>query len=194
MKPVLVYLLITPLLLFIASGRSVTPAHAIPAALAVMPAATTLLRGDDPCIYRPSVLRFFCDTARDGGDAEFVVAFGVAGDIPLLGDVNGDGRDDPCIYRPSVLRFFCDTARDGGDAEFVVAFGVAGDIPLLGDVNGDGRDDPCVYRPSVLRFFCDTARDGGDAEFVVAFGITDDIPLIGNVGRPFGVALPLVIR
>jgi len=28
----------------------------------------------------------------------------------------------------------------------------------------------------------------------VAFGITDDIPLIGNVGRPFGVALPLVIR
>lgn len=86
MKPVLVYLLITPFLLFIASGWSVTPAHAIPAALAVMPAATTL-QGDDPCVYRPSVLRFFCDTARDGGDAEFVVMFGILDDIPLIGNV-----------------------------------------------------------------------------------------------------------
>jgi hypothetical protein len=120
--------------------------------------------------------------------------FGIADDIPLLGDLDGDGHDDPCVYRPSVLRFFCDTARNGGDAELIIAFGIANDIPLLGDLNGDGRDEPCVYRPSVQRFFCDTARDGGDADLVIAFGIAGDVPLIGSVARQFGVYVPIVTR
>ncbi|WP_322821840.1 hypothetical protein [Chloroflexus sp.] len=160
------------------------------------PTATVaaLLPGDDPCVYRPSVLRFFCDTNRSGGDAEFVLVFGIAGDTPLLGGVNGDGRDDPCVYRPSVQRFFCDTARNGGDAEQIIMFGIPDDIPLLGDLYGDGRDEPCVYRPSVLRFFCDTARDGGDADLIIAFGIAGDVPLIGSVARQFGVYVPIVTR
>ncbi|MBO9316322.1 MAG: hypothetical protein J7456_11130, partial [Chloroflexus sp.] len=68
-----------------------------------------------------------------GGDAELVIAFGIADDMPLLGDLNGDGFDEPCVYRPSVNRFFCDTARNGGDAELVIAFGIADDMPLLGN-------------------------------------------------------------
>ena len=158
------------------------------------PASTALLPNDDPCVYRPSATHFYCDTARNGGDAEFSLMFGVTGDIPLLGDLDGNGRDDPCVYRPSVNRFFCDTARNGGDAELVIAFGIADDIPLLGDLNGDGFDEPCVYRPSVNRFFCDTARNGGDAELVIAFGIADDMPLLGNTGRHFGVLVPIVTR
>ncbi|WP_322489909.1 hypothetical protein [Chloroflexus sp.] len=71
---------------------------------------------------------------RNGASAEFVVLFGVSGDIPLLGDVDGDGRAYPCVYRPSLQRFYCDTAHNGGAAEVEVAFGSAGDVPLIGSL------------------------------------------------------------
>lgn len=101
--------------------------------LAAMPPSTTtanaqlqsnaLFRGDVACVFRPSSQRFYCDTGRDGGFAEYSVVFGAATDIPLLGDINGDGRDVACAYRPSTQQFFCDTARNGTPAEFVVLLG-----------------------------------------------------------------------
>ncbi len=51
----------------------------------------------DPCIVRDG--RFLCDTAGDGGAAEASIAFGQPGDIPLLGDWDGDSRADTCVYR-----------------------------------------------------------------------------------------------
>lgn len=42
---------------------------------------------DKPCVYRPSVQRFFCDTACDGGDGDLIMAFGIAADIPLIESV-----------------------------------------------------------------------------------------------------------
>jgi hypothetical protein len=62
--------------------------------------------------------------------------FGQPGDVPLLGDADGDGRDDACVYR--IDRFLCDTAHNGGAAEVEILFGEAGGIgiPVLGNLNG----------------------------------------------------------
>ncbi|MCS6840973.1 MAG: hypothetical protein NZ699_01985 [Roseiflexus sp.] len=92
------------------------------------------MQGDAPCVCRSSAQRFFCNTARNGGAAEFTVAFGEPLDAPLLGDVDGTGRDAACVYRPLTQRFLCDTARNGGAAEFEVAFGNPSDIPLIGSL------------------------------------------------------------
>lgn len=131
--------------------------------------------GDDPCLLRRG--NFVCDTAHDGGEEELLVSFrGPGSDIPLLGDLDGDGDDDPCRYRPGT--FLCDSAHDGGTPELVVAFGQAGDIPLLGDLDGEGRDDACVYRGN--HFLCDSAHNGGTAELVVSFN-----PFGHPLVRPF---------
>jgi hypothetical protein len=131
--------------------------------------------GADPCVFSEDGLA--CDLLHDGGSAEAAIAFGRSGDIPFLGNLDGDSRDDLCVYRNG--RFLCDTAHDGGTAETEIAFGVPGDIPLLGDMNGDGRDDACVRRGR--RFACDTRHNGGFAEVQVVFGRVTDIPLLGDV-------------
>jgi hypothetical protein len=124
--------LVSILLLILPFGWSFSSSEAI--TLTHPHTSTALLPNNDLCTYRVAVTRFYCDTARDGGDAEFTLMFGVSGDIPLLGDLDRNGRHKPCVYRPSVNHFCCDTARNGGDAELVIAFGIANDIPLLGNV------------------------------------------------------------
>ncbi|HSS51732.1 MAG TPA: hypothetical protein VLX28_22545, partial [Thermoanaerobaculia bacterium] len=130
---------------------------------------------DAPCLYAAGT--FACDLRHDGGAPEIAYPFGgQPGDVPLLGDVDGDGRDDLCIYRRQ--HFLCDTARNGTVA-LDVPFGAAGDVPLLGDVDGDGRADLCVRRGN--RFLCDTAHNGGTAEVVMTFGRPGDPALLGDV-------------
>lgn len=100
----------------------------------------------DLCVVRGD--HVLCDTANDGGSADLRFLFGQSGDIPALGDLDGDGRADLCVFRDR--RFLCDTAHDGGAPEGESAqFSSVppGAQPLLADVDGedDGRADPC-YR------------------------------------------------
>ena len=58
----------------------------------------------------------------------------VTGDLPVLGDYDGDGRDDPCVFRAGEI--LCNTAHDGGAAEARLFFGRNGDRPLFGNLDG----------------------------------------------------------
>jgi hypothetical protein len=140
------------------------------------------------CAYRGNA--FLCDT-EGTGQAAGVFPFGLGAplDVPLLGDVDGDGSVDPCVRRGS--RFACDTARNGGQAEVKIDFGLPADLPLLGDVDGDGRADPCVHRGN--QFLCDTRHDGGSAEVRIAFGVPSDVALLADVDGD-GRADPCVYR
>ncbi|HKI00500.1 MAG TPA: hypothetical protein VKK31_00835 [Thermoanaerobaculia bacterium] len=130
--------------------------------------------GSEICVFRNG--RFRCDT-NGGGAPEVDHVFAVRGGVPLLGDVDDDGRDDYCLFRGT--RFDCDSGHDYHEAEFTLFFGQPGDTPLLGDVNGDGRDEACVFRTD--RFLCDTAHDGGAAETVIVFGQAGDRALLGDL-------------
>jgi hypothetical protein len=66
-------------------------------------------------------------------EPELILTFG-GGGVPLLGDVDGDGRDEICLARDGRLR--CDTNHDGGGAELDVPFDPAEGEPLLGNVDG----------------------------------------------------------
>ncbi len=130
---------------------------------------------DEPCIVRNG--HFRCDTGRTGGEPEIDHVFAIRGGVPVLGDVDGDGREDFCLFRTN--RFDCDSGHDNGAAETTIVFGQGGDTPLLGDVDGDGRAEACVFR--LDRFLCDTGHDGGAAETVIAFGAPGDQALLGDV-------------
>ncbi|MEO7418608.1 MAG: hypothetical protein ABI163_16230, partial [Thermoanaerobaculia bacterium] len=123
---------------------------------------------DEPCLFRNG--HFLCDTGRTGGEPEVDHVFAIRGGVPVLGDVDGDGREDFCLFRTN--RFDCDSGHDYGAAETAIVFGQAGDTPLLGDVDGDGRADACVFR--LDRFLCDTGHDGGAAETTITFGAPGD--------------------
>lgn len=129
-------------------------------------------------VFRPSTNRFFLDAAGDGGTPEQILWFGGDGDLPLIGDWNGDGLDEIGVYRPSTSFFFLDT-DGGGAAEKIIHFGASGDLPLIGDWNGDGIDDVGVFRESENLFFLDT-NGGGAPEETLQYGASSDQPLVGD--------------
>ena len=139
------------------------------------------LKEDSYCVYRGNT--FLCDAAVNGQEVPAAaLGLGYPTDVPLLGDIDGDGRVDACTHRGN--RFLCDTKHDGGVAEVKIAFGVPGDLGLLGDVDGDGKADVCIYRNGV--FACDTAHDGVFAEVKLDLrpalqGMTAGVPLLGDI-------------
>ncbi|MFH1331637.1 MAG: L,D-transpeptidase family protein [Actinomycetota bacterium] len=81
---------------------------------------------------------------RDGtGHTTRLESFGGSGDIPLMGDWDGDGVDTPGLYRPGEGRL---VIRNGTEPiSFVYA--IPGDgLPVVADTDGDGRDTVSLAR------------------------------------------------
>ena len=85
-------------------------------------------------LFRPSIGRWFFP----GGPA---ADWGMAGDMPLPGDYNGDSIRDLAVFRPSNGTWYI----NGGAT---VLWGAPGDIPVPADYNGDHVVDIAVFRPS----------------------------------------------
>jgi len=153
---------------------------------------------DDIGVWRPSTRQFYLDLNGNdrwdrprGGDLR-IDGFGLAADLPVTGDWNGDGTDDIGVWRPSTGEFLLDANGNhrwdgvsGGDLQ-TVAFGLASDRPVSGDWNGDGKDDVGVWRPSTRQFRLDANGNhrwdeaaGGDV-LTGAFGAATDVPLAGR--------------
>lgn len=130
-------------------------------------------------------------------NADTVIGFfGLSGDIPLVGDINGDGRDDAVVVRNDgsgnmqwVAAFSDANGLVGGSgAGNTATFGFMTDIPVLADINGDGRMDIGYVRSDgaggrIWRFAL-TTRSGAFTNFAAVsttFGATGDIPLIGQL-------------
>jgi GH25 family lysozyme M1 (1,4-beta-N-acetylmuramidase) len=106
--------------------------------------------------------------------------WGLPGDVPLVGDYNGDGRDDFVIWRPTTGTWWVAYSSGGGTK---IQWGLPGDVPLTGNVGGDGRDDFVVWRPSTGTWW---ATYSGGGSRVLQWGLPRDVPLTddyNNDGR-----------
>ncbi|MEO8704883.1 MAG: VCBS repeat-containing protein [Kofleriaceae bacterium] len=80
-----------------------------------------------------------------GGQGQ-VTDWGVAGDVPVPADYDGDGLTDLAVWRPTDGNWF--VVKSGSNQIEVRQWGTQGDIPLPGDYDGDNEIDFAVYRPS----------------------------------------------
>ncbi|WP_169977665.1 hypothetical protein [Tautonia rosea] len=112
---------------------------------------------------------------------------GSAGDVPVVGDFDGDGRDDLGVYGPSgndgYSRFQI-VLSGGPSAEhptglIVRPFGGLDDLPAIGDYSGDGRADLAVAGFSPVEGFRRFAilPSEGTSGRSVPFGGFDDQPV-----------------
>ena len=75
----------------------------------------------------------------------------MAGDIPVVGDWNGDGKTKIGVFRNGSWYLDANgnnTWEPGVDA--AISFGMAGDIPVVGDWNGNGKTKIGVFRNGKL--------------------------------------------
>jgi len=118
------------------------------------------------------------------------IPFGMAGDVPLVGNFTYDGLTSIGVYRNGMWYF--DTGRDGTvDLRFALG-GVPGDIPLVANFSGTGwTDDLVIYRAGT--WYVDQSHDGTINKTFHFGGVPGDIPLAGDVNGD-GVADLVIYR
>ncbi|NNF08826.1 MAG: DUF4038 domain-containing protein [Acidimicrobiia bacterium] len=126
---------------------------------------------------------------RVEGQPDWTFWFGVPGDVPLLGDWDGNGIATPGMYRPSSGFVYLTNSipADGSvavaDAGLTFYYGAPGDQVLVGDWDGDGKDSLGVYRNG--RVFLRDTNDTGIAHMSFWFGQPGDV---AHGGSASGVA------
>lgn len=102
---------------------------------------------------------------------EGFASLGSAGDIPVTGNRDGDGKADIATFRDGIWNW-----RDSTGRQETFVFGQAGDTPVVGDWNGDGLDEPGVVRGSQWT----VPRPNGEGTRSFTFGQVGDIPIAGD--------------
>jgi FtsP/CotA-like multicopper oxidase with cupredoxin domain len=107
---------------------------------------------------------------------------GIAGDVPVVGDWDGNGVDDLGVYR--LPYFYRDTNGNGvwdAGVDTVTRFGIPGDIPVVGDWNNDGVSEVGIFRSGTwyLDYNANGVWNAGvDRSFT--FGAAGNIPVAGD--------------
>jgi hypothetical protein len=118
-----------------------------------------------------------------------VFAHGGEGDLPVVGDWDGNGTTTVGIYRPaysaanptSEAWWFLRNSNSSGLADITpFAYGGPGDVPVVGDWNADWQVTIGVYRPSTGEWLLRNSNGPGKPDVVVVFGAPTDIPVVGD--------------
>jgi CSLREA domain-containing protein len=102
----------------------------------------------DPAVYRNgaggSPSQFFYRPSSQPGVDFVPINWGAAGDEPVRGDFDGDGRLDAAVFRPSDGNWYI--RQSSNNTLRVARWGAASDRRVSGDFDGDGRTDLAVFR------------------------------------------------
>lgn len=129
---------------------------------------------DTVSLYRPGEHRVYIinHLGKDGeglGAADFFYNFGVTGDLPFVGDFDGDDIDEVGLYRGSTTTVFLKWDLEGGGADLSFMFGLNGDVPQAGDWNGNGTDTLALYRDDTGDWYIKLNHTGGAADHQIHF-------------------------
>lgn len=127
-----------------------------------------------PAVWRPSSGAWYVIQPWSG--TALATVWGEAGDIPVPGDYDGDGKTDIVVYRPLSSTWWIRSNRSGAGS--VQAWGVQGDVPVPGDYDGDGKTDLAVYRPSNGNWYVLFSGTGSNSSR--NWGMPGDIPIPGD--------------
>ena len=148
----------------------------------------TAPEGQGIAVFRDGM--WYVDTDGDRVADKFFW-YGLANDVPVVGDINQDGVDDIAVFRNG--EWYVDTTGDHV-SDVVFWYGLADDVPVVGDIDQDGKDDIAVFRNG--HWFVDTEYTKGTppaADSVFWYGIADDNPVVGDIDQD-GLDDTVVVR
>ena len=113
--------------------------------------------------------------------ATYARAWGLNGDIVVVGDYNGNDRDELAVWRPAEGNWYI---LDESDNVRVQQWGLFGDIPVPADFDGDQKTDTAIFRPATGTWWVlNSGFEAGLAEnFFTAqqWGLPGDVPMVGD--------------
>ncbi|MDW3178199.1 MAG: twin-arginine translocation signal domain-containing protein [Acidimicrobiia bacterium] len=144
-----------------------------------------------PCLERPTPARgalpatfhngswTLAYSVGNEGEVETVnFGFGQPGDIPVMGDWNGDGTWTVGVVRGNewILR----NENSSGPADYNFRFGNPGDIPVVGDWNGNGTFGIGMREADSRRWHLRETASAGEPDRSFWFGRKTDLPVVGD--------------
>ena len=101
---------------------------------------------DEVGLFRPSTNQFFLFSENSGSATKTTRILGATGDLPTVGDWDGDGSTTIGAHRDQTSagrggRFYFNNMTTGGGSEFDLAFGGGTDDPVSGDWDGPMVDE-----------------------------------------------------
>jgi PKD repeat protein len=128
-------------------------------------------------IFRNSLGNWYLDY-NNTGVIDKTLHFGVAGDIPVIGDWDGKGNDGAAVFRPSTGYWYFDYNLDGiVDKSF--RYGGISDQVIAGDWDGNGIDGIAIFRNTTGYWYFDYNLDGIVDKSFRYGGISDRI-IVGD--------------
>ena len=171
-------------------GRAIDNESGLPDAaneLALAEHESSPARGE----LRPCVIRRARGSQPVIEPVRHVLHYGAPGDVPVVGDFNGDGIDTVGVFRQG--RWVLDVNGDGrfDENDQVVEMGSINHLPVVADVDGDGIDELGLFLAGRWQF--DLDKDGAISESDLSFdhGRAGDLPVVRDFASdgslPFGV-------
>lgn len=161
-----------------------------PALLAVILTVEGFARpADDLFLFRPSNNTWFRQSVSAG--AFSAIRWGMAGDVPVAADYDGDEIKDVAVWRPANGRWYISRSSDGNLMIFTLGAGEIDKkqnngltaaitvVPVPADYDGDGLADIAIWEPDsgiwrILYSINGFKPEGGAA---IQWGNTGDIPV-----------------
>ncbi len=141
--------------------------------LAVEDANATAAPPADIAVWRPTNGYWYI--MGQTGSAQSFEAWGAAGDTPMPGDYDGDGKTDIAVYRAGTgywWIYYSSTATYDS-----ISWGASGDKPVAADFDGDGQTDLGIVRWNATNSIFDWYLYlSGGGTTTLSWGIVGDIP------------------
>ena len=157
----------------------VTPTSGSPAALPTTRCAgvdvSSSTTGDRPVLFRDGQWLFqnnYADNSYQASTAQF----GSPGDIPVMGDWDGNGTKTIGVFRDGT--WWLRNSNTSGPSDMLFQFGSPGDIPVVGDWYGTGKDAIGVFRNG--GWWLRATASGGPTQELAWFGSPGDTPVTGD--------------
>ena len=120
-----------------------------------------------------------------GVDKTIYWSTGQSGEVPVVGDWNGDGKSKIGIYANGtwILEYNGNYAWDGTGIDKLIFFGGAGYRPMVGDWNGSGWSKIGAYHVNgtwAIDYNGNFVWDGTSIDKLTFFGGPDWLPLVGD--------------
>lgn len=137
-------------------------------------ATAGVVRGARTGIDGRTNLTWYLRHVEGAGQPDLIFDYGAPGDIPVVGDWNGDGRDGIGVVRGTT--WLLRNTPTAGPPDHTFEFGDADAIPVVGDWDGDGIVSPGRFADGVWQV---TNRlTSTDPDLTFEFGQAGDEPLV----------------